>query len=252
MAGKVKGGQVKSINSLRKSVKKGSKGSAGFLKRIAGDSSMLVRFLTEPDEWVQFFEHYDQVRKFYPCSDDCPGCAEGSTPSLKYVVNVVDVDEGEVLPLVLTKGLAGDMLAFYDKYETLLDRDYELTRTGSGKDDTEYRAIPESPTRMNLKKYEVLDLWAIVESQLPDDVDDDDDDMEDDEDERPAVRRRPTKKGGTPPPKRRRRPVDDDDDDDDDEDEPVRRRPTKKAAPTRRKPPAKKSAPAKRRSMSRK
>lgn len=224
------------------------------MKSVPEDGSLTVRFMTEPDQWVMYYEHYDAVRKFYPCSDDCPGCDEGDRPSQKYAANVVDVDEGKVVPLKMTKTLAASVLKRFDKYKTLLDRDYELTRTGTGRD-TEYDSIPESPTKMNISRYEEIDLWALVEAQLPSEEDDDDDD---DEEETPRARR---KGGSTRATKTTRRKVveddddDDDDDIDDDEDEKPRRRPVKKSASsTTRKPVRKvgaaKKAPA-RRSMSR-
>jgi hypothetical protein len=233
---KIKGGQVKSIKSLKTQMKKGG-GGAGYLKRVPEDGSLVVRFLTEPDGWVMFFEHYDAVRKFYPCTDTgCPGCAEGDRPSQRYLTNAVDVDENAVIPLLLPKSAASSVLKKYDKYGTLLDRDYEVSRTGSGMD-TEYEAIPESPTKMNLNRFEELDLWSLIEAQLSEDEDDEDDD----EDDRP---RRSSRKGSDrttsrrKPPRSRDDDDDEDEDDDDDEDEaPPRRRPAKKTASAKKRPP---------------
>lgn len=238
MAG-IKGGQVKSVKSLRNNLKKGG-GGAGFMKRVPEDSSLTVRFMTEPDGWVMFFEHYDAVRKFYPCVDDgCPGCAEGDRPSQKYLANAVDVDENAVIPLLLAKTCASSVLKKYDKYGTLLDRDYEISRTGTGRD-TEYEAIPESPRKMNLNRFEELDLWALVEAQLPSEEDDDDDD---DDDDRPTrSKRKGSSSSRKSKPSRARDDDDEDEDDEDDEDEAPRRRPARKPGaktPPRKKVPAK-------------
>lgn len=223
---KIRGGQVTSIKSLKSQLKKGG-GGAGFFTRIPSEGSLTVRFMTEPDGWVMFYEHYDQERKFYPCADDCPGCAEGDRPSQRYLVNAIDQDENKVIPLVLPKTLASNVLKKYDKWATVTDRDYELSRTGDGRD-TEYDVIPETPTRINLNRYEELDLWSLVEGQLQDEDDEDDED----EEERPVKKKRPAPPRSGP---KRRAAVDDDDEDDDDEDdddddEMPPRRPVKKAA----------------------
>lgn len=231
MARTIKGGTVGSVKKLRSNLKKSS-GGAGFYTRIPEDGSVVGRFLTEPDLWVSFYEHYDPVRKYFPCSDDCDGCAEGDNPSQRYLANFVDVDENKVIPLLLSKTLASSLLKKYDKFGTMVDRDYELSRTGSGMD-VEYDAIPEAPSKMNVSRYDPIDLWELVENQLPSDDDDDDE-----EDEKP--RRRSGRKGSArserETPRRRPRPRDEDDDDDDDdedEDEAPRRRPRSRTSGTK-------------------
>lgn len=228
----IKGGRVKSIKSLKAGLKRSEGG--GYLTRVPENEPLTVRFLTEPNEWVEYFEHYDDVRKFYPCTDDgCPGCLEGERPSKRYLTNAVDTSDNKVVPLVLAKSLAGIIMKMYDKFNTLLDRDYELSREGSGFD-TEYSAIPEPPSKMNLRRFEELDLWSLLEAQLAED-----DEEDDDEDTTP--KRRSTGKR-TPP--RGRTIADDDDDEEDDEDERpvVRRRPMSKTA-------ARKPSPAARRPL---
>jgi hypothetical protein len=206
MAGpKIKGGHVGSIASLKKRLKKGSGGQ--YLSRVPGDGALTVRFLTEPDEWVEYFEHFDQMRKFYPCTDNCPGCLEGDKPSKRYLSNAVDTQENKVIPLVLPASAASSLVKKYDKYATLLDRDYEIARSGTGFD-TEYEVTPEPPTKMNLNRFDALDLMALLGAQLEDEDDDEDD--------------KPAKAAAKPKPGRRKpAPVADDDEEDEDEaDEP--------------------------------
>jgi len=164
----IKGGKIKSIANLKASMKKGGGGSA-YLSRVPADASLTVRFLTEPDDenngWVQYYEHYDQVRKFYPCTDACPGCMEGDRPSARFLSNALDVAEGKVIPLVMPKSMAASILKKYEKYATLLDRDYELSRSGTGLD-TEYDVTPEPPSKMNLTRFDLIDLWDILKDQL--------------------------------------------------------------------------------------
>lgn len=200
---KIKGGKVKSIAGLKSSLKKG--GGSEYLSRVPTDGAITVRFITEPTGWIAYFEHYDAVvRKFYPCSDDCPGCTEGDRPSQRYLANALDVAETKVIPLVLPKTLAASVLKKYEKYGTLLDRDYELTRSGQGFD-TEYDVTPESPSRMNIDRFDPLELWDILEGQL--DMADQEDEEDDDEPEPKAKAKA----------KKRPRPQEEVDEDDDEE-----------------------------------
>lgn len=204
MASKIRAKKVSSLKQLKSSLKSGS---GQYLDRIP-DGEKTVRFLTEPTEWIDYSEHYDEVNKFYPCTvGDCPGCLEGSKPSSRYLSAALDRDEDRVIPLVLPKSLAGILTRRYDRYQTLLDRDYIIEREGTGFD-TSYDATPEAPTKIRLSKYDIPDLWALLEAQLTNDDDDDDED----EDEAPAkssVKKRASKKP---------EPVEDIDDEDDDED----------------------------------
>lgn len=203
----IRGGKVKSIATLKSSMKKG--GGAGYLTRVPADGAMTVRFLTEPDEWVTYFEHYDSVRKFYPCTDDCPGCTEGDRPSARYLANAVDVAETRVIPLVMPKSMAASVLKKYDKYATLLDRDYELSRSGTGLD-TEYDVTPEPPTKMNLDRFDAIDLMELLVEQL--EMADSAKSSDDDDDEKPVARKSAKSAPKAVEPE-------DDDDDDIDEDE---------------------------------
>lgn len=217
---KLKGGTVGSIRQMKKSLKKSSGGQ--YLSRVPSESELIVRFLTEPTDWVEYSEHFDDIRKFYPCSDDCPGCELGERASKRYLANALNVEESKVIPLVLPVTAARDLLKKYDRYNTLMDRDYIIARTGSGLD-TEYEVSPEGPLKRSLGKYDLLDLWSLLEKQLPG-AEDDDEDEDEDEDKPPSRSSRRTAGSA------RRRPADDDDDEDDEEDAPPKRT-TKKSAP---------------------
>lgn len=199
----IRGGKPKSIKSLRNSMKKGGGGQG--LQRVSDKEPLVVRFLTEPDEWFEYYEHFDEGKKrFYVCTDNCPYCADDARASKRALASVVIVDEGKVVPLALPANLVGRLLNKYDKYNTMIDRDYELIRTGTGFD-TEYDVTPEAPNRMKLDRFEVLDAIEILESMTPDGGDDDDE-----EDERPTRRRASSSS---------RKQVDEDDEDGEDEDE---------------------------------
>lgn len=253
----VKGGEVGSVKALKKSLKKSSSGGSQFLKRVPEDG-ITVRFLTEPDKWVEYFEHYDEDRdpRSYPCSDDCEGCEQNLRKSKRYLCNALDLDDGKrVVPLVLPTSLANMLMKRYDRFNTLMDRDYELSKEGSGLD-TEYSEAYEAPSRRNIAKFDLLDLWAILEQQLdPDAEDDDEDDDEGDDEEEPRrVVRRPVKRAAKKP--ARSATPDDDDDEEEERKRVVRRKSVAKKSPPRRAvtgaPPPRKKAINKKKRLGRK
>lgn len=183
-------------------------GGVGGLKRIPADEPMRVRFLQEPDEWFEFFEHYDERNKTYAvCTDDCDYCADDIRAQKRVLASVVVIDENKVEPLAMPSSLVNRLLTRYDKYLTMTDRNYELIRTGKGLD-TEYDVDVEAPTRMKLSRYEVLDAAAVLEALAPDDDD------EDEEENMTASDRRGSSK-------KRSRPVEDDDDDEEEDDDEI-------------------------------
>lgn len=206
--------KVGSIAGLKRSLKKGS-GGTEYLSRIPANGERKIRFLSEPSEWISYYEHFNPVDKFFPCASDCKGCAEGNRPASRYLANALDIDDDRVIPLVLPQTAVGQLLKFYDKYATILDRDYEVSREGEGKENTEYFVLPGDRAPRKLDKYDELDLMKLLQAQIhDDDVSDDDDD--DDEDE---VVEAPVKKARVKKAPVAAEPDDDDDDDEDDEDD---------------------------------
>lgn len=225
--------------TLRKSLKKGGGGGT---QRIP-EAGITVRFMTEPgDGWIEYYQHFMQDHA-EPCvgrDNDCEGCAQGIRATKRVLVNAVDVTEGKVIAFEMPKSVAETMLKRYEKFGTVLDRDYDFSREGSGLDTT-YDVTHESPSRMSMDRFKKLDLWALLESQVGDNADSDDED----DDDKPArtAGRRPAKKAATRPSARGGKSTIADDEDEDDV--PVRsavRRPAKKATATPAKATARKVA----------
>lgn len=242
---KIKGGRVGSVKKLKSSLKGG--GGTNWIKRIpaAGDS-IIVRVLTEPEDWIEYREYYSDEDKYFPEVEGMdPSYVEGlNSPAKRFLMAAIDTSENKVISLVVPTSVAKLLTKFYEKYSTLQDRDYELSKEGSGLD-TEYSVLPEGASKINLRRFEkdIPDLAAVLNSTIPAalggvDPDDDDDDDEDDDDE-------PIRKS-----RKRRRPAsrqsiaDDDDDDDDDSDpdddeddeRPIRRRPRPRPSSGTKKP----------------
>lgn len=170
----ISGGKAGSVNRLKKEMAK-STGGKTWIKNVRADEDMTVRFLTEPDEWYSYREHYDPSVNFFPCigrDNDCPGCNHESDKvqrsSRRFLANVVDVSEGQVVPLKLPLDLANRLVARYERAgDTIVDRDYTLHRMGKGLDTT-YDVTPESPSRFDDSKYELIDLERALIEQFED------------------------------------------------------------------------------------
>jgi hypothetical protein len=217
-----------SMKKFKAALKRG--GGSGMIQGVPADG-ITVRFLTEPDEWVGYWEWFDkEANQFVPMvkGEDLPN---GTKPSHRFLANAVIVSDGPrqdtVVALKLAKTLATSLGVKGDKYGTLTDRDYELDKYGEGFDTT-YDVTPDAPSKRNLTKYELLDLEAIImESRAAIDGTDDDD-ADDDEPVKPlkgGVKGRGAKRATVVEPDDDEDEIDEDDeledDDDDDDDEPT-------------------------------
>jgi hypothetical protein len=220
-------GRLGSIAAVKNSAKAGGN---KHVRNIASEKSLTVRFLEEPSEWFGFYQHFEKPEGYFPCTgDDCRGClnpSDDGSKSFRYLANAYVVDDSKVMAVMMPKSLVEQLLAYYDKYDTILDRDYDLSKTGSGKEGTKYMASPDSPSKMKTSRFKLLDLDDVLESMIVGDDDDDDDDDEP-----------PRKKKSSSASKKSRRTSDDedddpwdDDDDEDDEDEEDERPRKKKAS----------------------
>ena len=159
------GSKTGSLKNLKQTLAKGG-GSGAFIKYIPRNGVMNVRFITEPEEWHHYVEHFDQVaRRSFPCNGElsCPGCKSDARKSSRYLANAVDLDDNKrVIPLQMPKDLANRLVVKYEKWGTITDRDLELSRSGEGLD-TVYDLDASAPSRMNLKPYEPHNLEKVLE-----------------------------------------------------------------------------------------
>lgn len=190
----ISGKKMGSVKALKESLKKGGSSMQTYIKNVPAEG-ITVRFLTEPEEWFGYYEYWnDESRNFCPMAvgEILP---DGAKPSFRYLACVLDIESDRVIPLKLAKTAANSLILKYDKYGTMLDRNYELQKHGE-KLDTTYDVTPDAPSKLNLAKYEILDLENILldaranalgekeEAEKPtratkvddDDIDDDDDD----------------------------------------------------------------------------
>jgi hypothetical protein len=131
-----------------------------WIKNIPADG-LNVRFLSEPDGWFGYSEYFDPAAKLFIPMVEGEILPNGTKPSFRYLVNAVDLVNDRVIPLKLPKQAASSLFNRYDKYQTLLDRPYELMRYGEGLNTT-YEVVPEAPSPFNAAKYELHDLGEIL------------------------------------------------------------------------------------------
>lgn len=199
----LKAGVVGSITNLKKTLAKGS--SSDLTVRIKDGQTLRGRFMAEPDKWVKYEEHFDKAHGYFPCIDDgtCLGCADGLRSNKRFLVHFVDYEEKKLIALVLPYTLAEDLAKKYDRFNTLLDRVYDLSRTGAGIKDTTYEVNYDERKAVDLSRFEAdvrkMNLLELLESLVPSSefvADDDDDD-------RPAPRQRRADLDDAPRPARR-------------------------------------------------
>jgi hypothetical protein len=149
------------VGSMKK-LKEGLKSGAGPIKFIPKNGNIMVRFLEEPDKWVKYLEVFDSVRNVgWPVPEDesAPGFPDPDMRKTKrYLANVVNIERDEVVALQMPTSLVNDLVVRYERYDTLLDRDYELFRTGEGMTNTTYGLTPEPASKRNMAKYKAIDL----------------------------------------------------------------------------------------------
>lgn len=212
------------LDQIKNDVKK-SGGNRRKVIYVRPDTKVRVRFLDDMEEGHEIVFH-DSFQKGVntPCQEqygrNCPYCDDEDirTRSM-YAWSVWNYDAKEVQIFLFAVNNCSPipaLMAMYETYGTLCDRDYVISKTGKGPDTT-YSVVPMDKQKFRNSKaapFSEKKLMGILDKAFPCDVDGDDD--EDDYD--PPKKK---KKGSLP--KKSKKVVDDDEDDDDefydDEDE---------------------------------
>lgn len=181
-------GILKGSTAIRAAIDRKTGGGSRFIKLGDGDS-VTIRFLQELDETgknydgdrgvaIGFYEHMDpdDFARAFRCTQDegkCLGCEK--VPSNKkwrakgrLLANVVvrgsEGDEVRIFSTGLSsKGLAPQLVDFSNDYGSLCDRDYKMTRRGTGIDTT-YTLLPRDMSALTKsdKTQELIDLSGLV------------------------------------------------------------------------------------------
>lgn len=181
-----------------------------------------IRFLTDMDEGLEvtFHDSFDRGINV-PCQEQlgrtCAYCEDEElrTRSL-YVWPIYNYDAKEVQLFMFAVNNCSpvpSLVAMFENYGTLTDRDYVITRSGK-QQNTSYAVIPMDKAKFRNEKakpYSTKTILSMIDKAFP--ADDDDDD----EDEKPAKRASSSKSKTQT--KKSKKPVDDYDEDDDDYDD---------------------------------
>jgi hypothetical protein len=207
---KIPGGKTGSVKRMKKEMER-STGGQHWVRYVKAGEDMTVRFLTEPGDWYAYREHYSKDVNFFPCvgdDNDCPGCESDNeqvrSGSRRFLANALEPETGRVIALKLPLDLANRLVARYERYgDTIVDRDYTLHRMGKGLDTT-YDVTPETQSKMDVSRFDLVDLEKALVDQFEEAFDIGSDD---EEEEKPPTRSS----------KRRTKVVEDDDEDTDDD-----------------------------------
>lgn len=151
-------GVAKSIDDLRRTASAGG-GRSGRSAQIfiKPDSSLKFRFLTEPTAWMEYQEHYDEAqKKFVPAIDNDPldnhPVERTRQTSRRWLANILNVEDGRVHILKLNNDQVNKLLTRFQRYGTIMDRNYEIIREGGGRD-SKYDMDNDDPQQMDLSRH---------------------------------------------------------------------------------------------------
>lgn len=219
------------IEDLKNQVKKSgsNKGKIMFFK---GGAKVRVRFLQELDTGykIKFHDSYELGINI-PCQElfdrECPHHDDETLNHRdNFAWSVWDHDAKEVRVLLARVNLCSPippLVGMYDVYETILDRDYVITKNGTGTT-TNFSVVPMDKSKFKndkAKAFSETKLMDIIDKAYPsDDVENTDDD------EKPKKKKKPVEEVELV--KKKKKPAVDDDDDDYEEEEPKSKKKTKK------------------------
>lgn len=185
------------LDKIKNDVKK-SGTNKGKLMYFREGVKTRIRFLNDMDDGMEIVFHDNYAKNInVPCQEvfgrNCPYCDEDAdvrTRSL-YAWSVWDYDAKEVKVFLFAVNNCSPipaLMAMYENYGTLTDRDYVITVNGRQKDKS-YAVIPQDKARFRNDKAKPLSesaILKIIDKAYPfDDEDAGDDDDYEEEDEKP-------------------------------------------------------------------
>ena len=222
----------KSMVDIIKSKVKNSGGSMKRMFYVSDGQKKRVRFLSDAEDAIQILFHDKWGELNTPCLEyygkNCPYCDRSdvrSRDNFAWSVYNYDTKEVEVLMYKANDSTpVPALLAMYEAYGTLLDRDYIISRTGE-KLETSYSVVPLDKKGF-VKKVKALtetQVFEILQKAFDVELDDsevDDEGWSDDEDdeEEEVTPKKKKKAAAAPAKKKKKKPEPEDDDEDDEED----------------------------------
>lgn len=211
------------VDKIKQDVKKSGQNKGKFIYFREGQKQR-VRFLTDMDDGMEvtFHDSFEQGINV-PCQElfdkDCPYCNDDTLRTRsQYVWSVYNYETKEVQLFMFPVNNCSPipaLMAMYENYGTITDRDYVISVSGKQQNKT-YSVVPMDKVKFRNKKaheFSEKEILKMLYKAFPceDDDDEDDDDYETSE-------RKKTKSKGKSRSKAKSEPEDDYDDDYDDDD----------------------------------
>ena len=209
------------VDKIKSDVKKAGANKGKFIYFREGQKQR-VRFLTDMDDGMEvtFHDSFEQEINV-PCQElmgrNCPYCDDDSLRTRsQYIWSVWNYDTKEVQLFMFPVNNCSPipaLMAMYENYGTITDRDYVISVSGKQQNKT-FSVVPMDKVKFRNEKAKPYSEKAIIkmlDKAWPCEAADD----EDEEDEAPK-KKRPAKSASS---KKNRKPEPDDDYDDDDYDE---------------------------------
>lgn len=210
------------VDKIKADVKKSGQNKGKFIYFREGQKQR-IRFLTDMDDGMEVTFHDSFERSInVPCQEhfgrNCPYCEEdGLRTRSQYIWSVYNYDAKEVQLFMFAVNNCSPipaLMAMYENYGTICDRDYVISVSGKQQNKT-FSVVPMDKVKFRndkAKAYSEKAILKMLDKAFPcDEVDDD----EDDEDETP--KKRPAKSTGKKARKPEPEPEEDEDDYDDEE-----------------------------------
>ena len=207
------------IDKIKSDVKKSGSNKSKFIYFREG-TKQRVRFLTDMDDGMEVTFH-DSFEKSInvPCQElfgrSCPHCDDESLRTRsQYIWSVYNYETKEVQLFMFPVNNCSPipaLMAMYETYGTLTDRDYVISVSGKQQNKT-FSVVPMDKVKFRndkVKPYSEKAILKMLDKAFPcDEVDDDED--EDDYEEA----KKPAKSSGSKKQQKGKRNVEEDDDDD--------------------------------------
>lgn len=211
------------LDNIKKDAKKSGQSKGKFIYFREGQKTR-VRFLQDMDEGLEITWHdsYEQGINV-PCQEhfgkDCPYCEDDSLRTRsQYAWSVWNYETNEVQVFMFPVNNCSPipaLVALYETYGTLCDRDYVISVSGKQQNKS-FSVVPMDKAKFRNQKAKPFSeqaLLKMIDKAWPAENSGDDDDY-DDEDEAPKKKKAPKKTGGKVKSKKHY----DEDEDEDDED----------------------------------
>lgn len=207
------------VDKIKQDVKKSGQNKSKFIYFREGQK-IRVRFLTDMDDGMEvtFHDSYEQGINV-PCQEifgkNCPYCDDDSLRTRsQYIWSVWNYETKEVQLFMFPVNNCSPipaLMAMYENYGTITDRDYVISVSGKQQNKT-FSVVPMDKVKFRNEKakaYSEKSILKMLDKAFPCDATDDDDEDDDDDTSKKRTQKSADKKNTHKP-----EPKDDDNDDD--------------------------------------